>query len=76
MLKPLGGKKNRKHTNPKSFLLKAEYLSTGKKGRIMHLQFSVPFGKQGTPLWFDNLTQDEIILTSKKVTSPAMMSSP
>lgn len=75
-VKTFGGKKNRKQTNAKSFLLKAESLSTGKKGRIIHLQFSVPFGKQGTPLWFDNLTQDEIILTSKKVTSPAMMSSP
>lgn len=43
------------------------------KGKIIRLQFYIPFGKHGAPLWFDRLLQYEIILNSKKVTSSAMM---
>lgn len=75
MLKTLGKEKLKTHKS-QEFPFKSRTSFHWKKGRIIHLQFSPPFGKQGTPLWFDNLTQDEIILTSKKVTSSAMMSSP
>lgn len=70
MLKPFGKIEN---TQIPRVSFQKQSIFPLEKGRIIHLQFSIPFGKQGTPLWFDNLTQDEIILNSKKVTSPAMM---